>query len=287
MKLGMLPRKSSSVCIFTADLVVRNNANAVTLVADVGSTPDASGSGGNFKNTGNVAISTGTGGAWRIYTGNPTGTNRGGLTEVGKRYNADDGSDPLATSNRIYFRIQPTVTIATLNANKVYNGAGADPGFTYNLSGLADGDSTISTGSTLTRAVGKDVGNYAISGASAASDVGYAIGYANTGLLNITTKALTASVAASNMIYDGNATATPTLTITAGLVGTETAGATGAATFNTKDVSTANLVTATSNTLADGANGGLASNYSLTTGQTVAANITPASLTVAADDKSR
>ena len=52
-----------------------------------------------------------------------------------------------------------------------------------------------------------------------------------------------------------------------------------AATFNSKDVLTANLVTANSNLLADGLNGGLASNYSLVTGQTVAANITPAALT--------
>ena len=55
--------------------------------------------------------------------------------------------------------------------------------------------------------------------------------------------------------------------------------ATGTATFNSKDVLTANLVTANSNLLADGLNGGLASNYSLVTGQTVAANITPAPLT--------
>ena len=55
--------------------------------------------------------------------------------------------------------------------------------------------------------------------------------------------------------------------------------ATGTATFNTKDVLTANLVTANTNVLANGTNGGLASNYSLATGQTVAANITPAALT--------
>ena len=51
---------------------------------------------------------------------------------------------------------------------------------------------------------------------------------------------------------DGTTTATPTFSITAGLIGTETVTGTGAATFNTKDVLTANLVTANSNTLADG-----------------------------------
>ena len=58
--------------------------------------------------------------------------------------------------------------------------------------------------------------------------------------------------------------------------------ATGTATFNSKDVLTANLVTANSNVLADGTNGGLASNYSLATGQTVAASISPLALTGAA-----
>ena len=82
-----------------------------------------------------------------------------------------------------------------------------------------------------------------------------------------------ASVAAPNKAYDGTTTATPTLTVTSGLLNTETVTATGAATFNTKDVVTANLVTVNSTTLADGTNGGLARNYTLGTGQTVAAFI--------------
>ena len=112
------------------------SANAVTLVADVAAIPNATGSGGNFINTGNVAITTGAGGAWRIYTGNPTGTVRGGLVEAAKRYNVDDASDPLLTGNRLYFRIQPTLTITTVSTSKTYNGAGADPAFTYSTSGL-------------------------------------------------------------------------------------------------------------------------------------------------------
>ena len=60
-------------------------------------------------------------------------------------------------------------------------------------------------------------------------------------------------------------------TVSGTVVG-ETVTAIGAATFNAKDVTTANLVTANSNTLEDGT--GLASNYSLATGQTVASAIT-------------
>jgi hypothetical protein len=81
-------------------------------------------------------------------------------------------------------------------------------------------------------------------------------------------------------VYDGNTTATPTLTISAGLVGTEQVNATGTASFNSKNVIAAKLVSVNSVTLSDGANGGLATNYSLASGQTATAFITPAPLTV-------
>ncbi len=71
-------------------------------------------------------------------------------------------------------------------------------------------------------------------------------------------------------------TAAPVFTVSGTVVG-ETVTAIGAATFNAKDVTTANLVTANSNTLEDGT--GLASNYSLATGQTVASAITTKALT--------
>jgi trimeric autotransporter adhesin len=96
---------------------------------------------------------------------------------------------------------------------------------------------------------------------------------------NITPKALTASVTAPNKTYDGNTTAMPTLSITSGLVGAETVAATGIASFNSKNVTNANTVTVNTTSLADGSNGGLATNYSLAAGQTVAAYITPKTLT--------
>ncbi|MBV5304283.1 MAG: hypothetical protein JZU70_08815, partial [Chlorobium sp.] len=81
----------------------------------------------------------------------------------------------------------------------------------------------------------------------------------------------------------GTVTATPTLTITSGLLSGEAVSATGTATFNSKDVLTANLVTVNSVTLADGVTG-LATNYALGTGQTVAASIIPATLDIVAND---
>jgi trimeric autotransporter adhesin len=107
----------------------------------------------------------------------------------------------------------------------------------------------------------------------------YQLAAGQTGVATVTPAPLTATVTASNKVYDGNTTATPTLAISAGLVGTEQVSATGTASFNAKNVVTANLVTVDSVSLSDGANGGLASNYSLASGQTTAAFITPAPLT--------
>jgi len=102
----------------------------------------------------------------------------------------------------------------------------------------------------------------------------------NDGALTIGKAALTASVTAPDKVYDGNTSAAPTLSITGGLVSGETISATGTASFNSKDVTTANLVTVNSAALADGT--GLASNYSLASGETATAHITPAPLTLAA-----
>ena len=97
----------------------------------------------------------------------------------------------------------------------------------------------------------------------------------------ITAKSLTASAAATNKTYDGTTTATTTLTLS-GLIGTETLGQTVTSTFSDKNVGTAKTVTVNSIVLADGSNGGLASNYSISTGQTTTANITAKALTASA-----
>ena len=57
-------------------------------------------------------------------------------------------------------------------------------------------------------------------------------------------------------------------------------GQTVASTFNNKNVGTAKTVTVNSITLADGTNGGLAANYSISAGQSTTANVTTKSLTV-------
>ena len=92
-------------------------------------------------------------------------------------------------------------------------------------------------------------------------------------------KALTATASTANKVYDGTTTATTTLTFT-GLVGSETLGQTVGSTFNNKNVGTGKTVTVNSITLANGSNGGLAANYSISPGQTTTANVTAKALTV-------
>ncbi|MBK6851672.1 MAG: hypothetical protein IPG93_08670 [Burkholderiales bacterium] len=99
---------------------------------------------------------------------------------------------------------------------------------------------------------------------------------------------LTATVSAPGKTYDGTVAARPTLTITSGLVGNESVVISDAtASFNSKDVLTAHTVTVDSVGLGDGSNGGLASNYQLSAGQTTAATVVPAPLgaTASAADK--
>jgi hypothetical protein len=114
----------------------------------------------------------------------------------------------------------------------------------------------------------------------------YSIATGETTTANITAQALTYTVAANNKTYDGNTTASASLTL-AGYIGDETLTETNSSTFDTKDVGVGKTVTVNSITLGNGDNGGLASNYSIATGETTTANITAQALTytVAAADK--
>ena len=88
--------------------------------------------------------------------------------------------------------------------------------------------------------------------------------------VNALAKALTATATASNKVYNSSSAATVTLSLS-GFIGSETVTSTNSSTFNNKNVGTGKTVTVNSITLADGTNGGLASNYSISTGQTTTA----------------
>ena len=174
---------------------------------------------------------------------------------------------------------------ATLTTQAVGSGSTTDGkayiGDTVNLAGTAVGtynSKDVASASTVS------FSGLTLSGTQASN---YSLAAGQTVAASITKKALSATVTAPNKVYDGSTSAAPTLSVSAGLVGSETVTATGTASFNSKDVLAANLVTVNSTALADGSNGGLASNYSLAAGQTVAASITTKALsaTVTAPNK--
>ncbi|MEG1447624.1 MAG: YDG domain-containing protein, partial [Ruthenibacterium sp.] len=93
--------------------------------------------------------------------------------------------------------------------------------------------------------------------------------------VNLTQKALTATIKAANKVYDGNANATATYTL-AGIVGKEDVTAAGtAATFADKNVGTSKTVTATGIALT----GTDAKNYTVNASATAKADITAKALT--------
>ena len=179
---------------------------------------------------------------------------------------------------------QRALAVTATGINKVYDGT--------TTAGVTLADNRI-TGDMLT--VTDTAANFANKNAGTAKPIsvtGIALAGADAGNYTVNTtasstadirpKTLTATATAPNKVYDGNTTAAATLSVTSGLVGAETLIATGLSTFNSKNVATANLVTVNSIVLANGANGGLATNYALTSGQTAPAYITRRPLNVTA-----
>ena len=160
-------------------------------------------------------------------------------------------------------------TNATLNSSSVtYTGLLSGDTFTGSYSGVF-ANANVGTGKTVnitSSYSGSDVNNYSVTDQSSTT-------------ADISTKALTATASTANKAYDGGTTASTTLTLS-GLIGSETLASTTSSSFNNKNVGTGKTVTVNSITLADGSNGGLAANYSISAGQTTTANITAKSLTV-------
>lgn len=274
--------QTGDLTLNSAIVTTSTSANAVTLVVDAAATPNATGSGGNFKNPGSSAITTGDGGAWRIYTGNPTDTSRGGLAEAGKRYNIDDGSDPLASGNRLYFRIQPTLTLTAENKTKTYGET--NPAFTYSYAGLIDSDllgDAISSGPSYTVGGTTSTSGQLTAGtlhtitpsAATATSLGYSLAYAN-GALTVNQKALTISATGVNKVYDGGLGAIVTYTDNRLAGDLLTIG--GTAAYLDKNVGTDKSVNVSNITLTNADAG----NYTFNTTAATIADITAANLAV-------
>ena len=162
------------------------------------------------------------------------------------------------------------LTITADDKSKTYGEA--NPALTFSVAEDIDGLAAVSGSVATTATATTNVSSVAITQGTVtnANNSNYDITFIN-GALTIGTKTLTATASASNKVYDGNTTASVTLTFS-GLVGDETLNQSVGATFADKDVANAKTVTVNSITLSD--DGGLASNYTISTGQITTANIT-------------
>ena len=248
----------------TATLTLSGLVGSETLNSTVGSTFDTKDVGtGKTVTVNSVTLANGT---------------NGGLAS-----NYSLGAGQTTTANITAKALTATASAA----NKVYDGAQVATA-TLTLSGLVGSETLNSTvGSTFdTKDVGtgKTVTVNAVTlanGTNGGLASNYSLGAGQTTTANITAKALSATASAANKVYDGSQVATATLTLS-GLVGSETLNSTVGSTFGTKDVGTGKTVTVNSVALANGTNGGLASNYSLGAGQTTTANITAKALSATA-----
>lgn len=163
-------------------------------------------------------------------------------------------------------------TVTANSGTRTYDGTTDAFGVTYS----SVPDSHV-LGTLANVASGKDVGTWSIDPSGLYSDQrGYDI-LTVAGTAVITPKMLTSNNdSVASKIYDGNNTAALNLGTVSGLVGNETLNVSGSATF---DSANAGQRTATVNyTLADGTNGGLASNYVLAPNN-ISGTITPKVLT--------
>jgi filamentous hemagglutinin family protein len=267
--------------------LVSSNAsgNAITLVAN-----DLSTSGGSLS-----APS----GRWAVFLQSPTapttnlvGSPGSGNSAVWNRtFTGDTAASLPEAGNRYVFAFQPQVTVIVDPATKVYDGTNSFSGLTATVTGIPD--ASVSGNVFSVEAVSlnplvssKNVGSYPIALQSLVQADAYAITYTPV-MADITPAVLTASITAADKVYDGSAAAASSFTITGGLIGSETVSASGVATFADKNAGIGKTVTANTVSLADGANGGLASNYTLAVGQTTTADITAAALTISAASDSR
>ena len=178
------------------------------------------------------------------------------------------------------------INSALTSATKVYDGTTTAEVTRSELIGLIDGeDVTASGGGNYDNAnvgTGKaiTISYTLIDGENAGLASNYTIAEQTTNNGVITAKPLTYTITGADKTYDGTVTATATL-ILSGFVGDETINvSSNTSTFDNKNAGSDKTITVNNIVLANGENGGLASNYSISVGQTTTANITPKTLTI-------
>jgi hypothetical protein len=171
------------------------------------------------------------------------------------------------------------INSALTSATKVYDGTTTAEVTRSELIGLIEGeDVTASGGGNYDNAnvgTGKaiTISYTLVDGENAGLASNYTIAEQTTNNGVITAKPLTYAITGADKTYDGTATASATL-ILSGFVGEETIiVSSNTSTFDNKNAGSDKTVTVNEIVLANGENGGVTSNYSITTGETTTATI--------------
>ncbi|WP_379955023.1 filamentous hemagglutinin N-terminal domain-containing protein, partial [Emcibacter nanhaiensis] len=157
----------------TADTIVLGNEGPTAgsgVVLDSNTSLTAAGTGtaidiygDSFTNNAGAAVLSAANGRWLVWSDDPAGDTRGGLSYDFKQYNAVHGSSTvLGSGNGFLYELAPTLTAAvTGSISKVYDGtvdASVGVGDLSVLSGVVDGDSVILSAPTSASYDDKNVG---------------------------------------------------------------------------------------------------------------------------------
>ncbi|HXV12057.1 MAG TPA: autotransporter-associated beta strand repeat-containing protein [Burkholderiales bacterium] len=296
---GALTLGASSVGTLTARALGGDLSLNGTITAAGGGDSIVLAAAGNFANNAGAAALNPGAGRWLVYSTDPALDVRGGLAYSFKQYNAPFGTAPAGASNGFLYSVAPVITPSLVGSvSKVYDGttAAAFAAGNYTFSGAIDGDvvtlNNPAAGNYDTKHVGtsKQVTASGIAIASATDGAATVYGYqlsstsASANIGDITPAALALNAVTDTKVYDGGTSSAGAPTAT-GLVGGDTVGSL-TQSFASKDVLGLNGSTLSVDAGYVVNDGNAGANYTVTL-NTANGTITPAPLSITADDASR
>ena len=243
-----------------------------------------------FTNDAGSGVLATEGGSWIIWASDITseGFLSGGLPYNFTRYGATTAAAFASDAGNGFVSAGVQNATLTGNAEKTYDGTTSFTGFTNSLAVSTQLGTATINGTPAMVSSSKDVGSPTVTFADPATAVSYVdaagkpiygIGIISGINGQIDPKTLTLTLAAQDKVYDSTTGAIVNVTNTSGLVGSETLNLSAFGGFQDKNVGSSKPVNVEVNA-ADGTNGGLASNYTLSYPTLISANITPATLTL-------
>lgn len=298
------PIAINSIAASGGDALIRSTGGALSIGAlgQINGTMVTLAAATSFNNAGGASAINASN-RWLVYSANPAGDTFGGLNSNNSAiWNSAYGNvDPATLSgNRYIFTFQPTLTVTTIDASKVYGtDLSGSTASLYSITGLHPGVAGAFLGDTAASAfsggplissgglaANADVagGPYAVtvSPGTMVSTAGYAFAFASNGAITVTPRTINGTVAANDKIYDGTLAATGSVSLSGVLFGDDVT-ASALLAFADKNAGSTKTVTISGGSLS----GADASNYTLSLPASTLAAIFQKAIsgTVIADDK--